>query len=76
MRTYFLHIAKRVSILRKKENKLTHGLSLCEKCPNTEFFLVHIFPYSDRTQENTTQKKLRIWTLFTQCVGRLQVRPD
>ena len=22
--------------------------SLCEKCPNTEFFLVRIFPYSDR----------------------------
>ena len=33
--------------------------SLCEKCPNTEFFLVRIFPYS-------AQKKLRIWTLFTQ----------
>ena len=31
----------------------------CEKCPNTEFFLVRIFLYSDR-------KKLRIWTLFTQ----------
>ena len=24
---------------------------LCEKCPNTEFFLVRIFPYSD--QKNT-----------------------
>ena len=31
---------------------------LREKCPNTEFFLVRI-------QENTDQKKLRIWTLFT-----------
>ena len=31
-----------------------------EKCSNTEFFLVRIFLYSD-------QKKLRIWTLFTQC---------
>ena len=30
------------------------------KCPNAEFFLVRIFPYSD-------QKKLCIWTLFTQC---------
>ena len=48
MRTYFLHIAKRVSILRKKESKLTHGLSIREKCPNTEFFQVHIFVYSDR----------------------------
>ena len=33
--------------------------SLREKCPNTEFFMVRIFLYSD-------QKKLRIWTLFTQ----------
>ena len=33
--------------------------SLREKCPNTEFFLVSIFPYLD-------QKKLLIWTLFTQ----------
>ena len=35
--------------------------SLREKCPNTEFFLVRI-------QENTEQKKLRIWTLFTQLL--------
>ena len=35
-------------------------LPLREKCPNTEFFLVRIFLYSD-------QKKLRIWTHFTQC---------
>ena len=40
--------------------------SLCEKCPNTESFLVVIFPYSDKVRENTNQKKLRIWTLFTQ----------
>ena len=33
---------------------------LREKCPNTEFFLVLIFLYSVRTQENTDQKKLRI----------------
>ena len=37
-------------------------LPLPEMCPNTEFFLVRIFRYLD-------QKKLRIWTLFTQCVG-------
>ena len=35
-------------------------LALREKCPNTELFLV-------RMQENTDQKKLCIWTLFTQC---------
>ena len=36
------------------------------RCSNTEFFLVRIFPYSDWMRENTGQKKLRIWTLFTQ----------
>ena len=35
--------------------------SLREKRPNTEFFLVRFVPRLD-------QKKLRIWTLFTQCV--------
>ena len=52
---------------------------LCEKCPNTEVFLVCIFriwteyveiicisPYSARMQENTDQKSLRILTPFTQ----------
>ena len=41
------------------------------------FFLVRIFPHSDRIRidtdqkirENTGQKKLRIWTLFTQRVS-------
>ena len=33
-------------------------------CPNTQFFLVHIFLYFDWIQENTDQNKLRIWTLF------------
>ena len=41
--------------------------SLNEKCQNTDFFLVCIFTYSVRKRENTDQKKLRIWTLFTQC---------
>ena len=31
-----------------------------------EFFLVFIFMYSDQIQENTDQKKLHNWTLFTQ----------
>ena len=43
-------------------------VSLREKCPNTELFLVCIFLYSVRIQENTDHKKLRIWTLFTQCL--------
>ena len=28
-------------------------------------------PYSVQVQENTDQKKLRIWTLFTQCLENL-----
>ena len=39
------------------------SLALGEKCPNTKFFLVRI-------QENTDQKKLRIWTLFTQSKNK------
>ena len=39
-------------------SKLNFNYTLREKCPNTEFFLVLIFLYSD-------QKKIRIWTLFT-----------
>ena len=30
--------------------------------------ILHISPYSVRMRENTDQKKLRIWTLFTQCL--------
>ena len=41
------------------------GKSLREKCPNTEFFLVRIFPYSVWMRENMDQKILCIWTLFT-----------
>ena len=41
------------------------SISLREKCPNTELFLVRIFLYSD-------QKWLNIWTLSTQwCLQRL-----
>ena len=29
---------------------------LCEMCPNTEFFLVCIFPYSVRIRENRNQE--------------------
>ena len=32
------------------------------------FGLESVFLYSFRTQENTDQKKLRIWTLFTQWI--------
>ena len=55
-------------------------MTLCEMCPNAEFFwsvfsriwieygeIECISPYSVRMRENTDQKKLGIWTLFTQC---------
>ena len=44
------------------------GFSQREKCPNIEFFLILIFLYSVRIQENTDQKKLRIWKRFAQCL--------
>ena len=46
--------------------------ALREKCPNTEFFcsvfsrIWSEYGYSVRKWENTDQKKLRIWTIFTQ----------
>ena len=43
--------------------------TLREKRPTTELFLVRISLYSVRIQENTDQKKLRTWTLFTQCLS-------
>ena len=55
-------------------------IALREKCANAEFFLVvfsrvrteygeirSISTYSVQMRENTDQKKLCIWTLFTQC---------
>ena len=56
------------------------GDSLCEKCPNAEFFwsvfscfrsecggdILRKSPYSVAVQENADQKKLRISTLFPQ----------
>ena len=38
-----------------------------------KFSLVRIFPYSVQIWENTDQKKLRIWTLFTQWYCHLNV---
>ena len=53
------------TVITTKGEKIVSN-TLREKCPNTEIFLVRIFPYSVRMWENTDQKKLRIWTLFTQ----------
>ena len=58
--TSFLHLS----------SFILHYIPLREKCPNKEFFLVRIFPYSVRLRENTDQKKPRIWTLFTQCTSQ------
>ena len=40
------------------------GMTLCEMCPNTEFFFGPYFPAFGL---NTNQEKLRIWAHFTQC---------
>ena len=48
------------------------SLTLREKFPNTEFFMVRIFLYSVQIQENTDHKKLRIRTLSTQCNAYLK----
>ena len=41
------------------------SIALCEKCPNTEIYLVRI-------RENKDQEKLRIWILFTQyCLQKM-----
>ena len=61
-------------IWQKKTKNVSE--TLLGKCPDTKFFLVRIFfysdwiqsksPYSVRVQENTDQKKLHFWTIFTQ----------
>ena len=59
----FIH--KQVYIFKSKEL----SIPLREKCRNTEFFLVRIFPHSDWMQgdKNTDQKKICIWALFAKC---------
>ena len=68
------------SKVRKKETRGTFGkkkkcliryslsIPLRKKCTNTVYFLVHIFLYSDRIQENTDQKKL-VFGHFSCSVG-------
>ena len=53
-------------VIMIRTNRSNENKTLTQKCPNTEFFLVRIFMYSVRVQENTDQRKVRIWTLFTQ----------
>ena len=47
-------------------------LSLREKCPNTEIFLVRIFPHSDWYGP----EKLRIWTFSRSVFWRLKRLPQ
>ena len=42
-------------------------LTLYEKCPNPEFFLVYIIPYAVQIRENMDQKNSVFETLFTHC---------
>ena len=63
---YWKTLLNSFSLLERKWT-LSEWYTLCEKCLNMEFFLVRIFPYSVQMRENTDQKKLRLWTLFTQC---------
>ena len=62
------------------EIALNGSNALCEKCPYSVFFwsgfsrirtkygeIQSISPYSVQMRENADHKKLRIWTLFTQC---------
>ena len=46
-----------LSFFKQSETYLgPYEISLREKCPNTKLFLVRIFLYSARIQENTNQK--------------------
>ena len=64
---YFLRMKKEnAKMLKKRVLGPPPAKTVREKCPNTEFLLVRTFLCSVQIQENTDQKKLRIWTLFTQ----------
>ena len=58
---------KQQSYMRRSLFKIVNQNRHCVKSAQTEFLLVCIFPYSLHIRENTDQKKLRIWTFFTQC---------
>ena len=45
-------------------------LPLSEKFADTEFILVCIFQYSVQIRKNKDHKKIRIWTIFTYCLGK------
>ena len=76
-----MHItARMIQLTGFYQSGLHQIILVIEKCLNTEFFwsvfscfrteygdLWSKSPYSARIQENKDQKKLHMWTLFTQC---------
>ena len=79
---YFLRNVAKNTITTRLLFKISYilNLTLREKCPNTEFFLVRIFPHLDWIRRDTKYlsvfslnagkcgpEKLRIWIHFTQC---------
>ena len=63
-------LARRWLFEPKSKTLLSQILTCLWKCAEKmccENVLLHISPYSVRMRENTDQKNLRIWTLFTQC---------
>ena len=60
----FLFYAFSFGFLNQRGFRIT--ISLCEKCLNNEFFSGPCF-----NAGKCDQKKLRIWTLFTQCIDSI-----
>ena len=62
------HHLKFFIILCVKNDQMRSFFWSVFSCFRTEYGdLLRKSPYSVRTQENTDQKKLRIWIIFTQC---------
>ena len=60
LQTQWLTSGERGCALENGSKLTVEQPTLLEKCPNTEFSV----SYSVQMQENTNQKKLRIWTFF------------
>ena len=54
-------------LIMNRQRRTAQFLSLCEKYPNTEFFVVRIFLYSVPIQENTDQKN-SVFGHFSRCI--------
>ena len=60
-------VRKKVLLLMLTSIHLSLSIALRKKYPNTEFFLVRIFPHSIQMGENKDHKNFHICILFTQC---------